>query len=86
MFWHYVGGAPGHARVGVTPSIARGVAIKRQNVEPTPVESDIMSEEATQQAPQERAEDEEFEWYTWTDVESDDDADNEVRDNDDRVD
>ena len=45
-----------------------------------------MSKEATQQAPQERAEDEEFEWYTWTDVESDDDADNEVRDNDDRVD
>ena len=86
MFWRYVGGAPGHARVGVIPSIARGVAIKRQNVEPTPVESDIMSEEATQQAPQERAEDEEFEWYTWTDVESDDDADNEVRDNDDRVD
>ena len=62
MFWRYVGGAPGHARVGVTQRIARGVAIKRQNVEQTPVESDIMSEEATQQATKERDEDEEFEW------------------------
>ena len=92
MFWRYHGGAPGHARVGVMPSVPRGDVTKEQNTDPTPAESAIVSEESAKQTLQELEEAEEIDWYTWTDVESDDDVDNadhdnsehEHKDNDDR--
>ena len=81
MIWHYAGGAPGHARVGVTPSVPRREVSKEKEVDPTPAESSIISKEAAKQTPRQLEEAEVIDWYTWTDPESDDGDDDEGGDN-----
>ena len=81
MFWRYVGGAPGHARVGVTPSVSRREVSKEKEVDPTPAELSIISKEAAKQTLRQLEEAEVIDWYTWTDPESDDGDDDEGGDN-----